>query len=207
MVSFNNIANRPLRIPQSSLRIHRYTFFFSLFLSTCLLILVHYGKLGHQAPFIASMILCGVDFFMRVVIVERCHAPREWFINPERDPAAGHEEEQLGTPPLSNYHHHRLPEISTTHTNMSSCCSYSETSDELQASGTTTTTQHDDAFTADDNDTTTKKVTLGQLLRRPRLLVALHTTVVVAAVMSAFEVTQPCIDVWIINLTYLYSRH
>ncbi|CDS04001.1 hypothetical protein LRAMOSA06956 [Lichtheimia ramosa] len=175
---------------QLGLQMGKLVGFYPLGMMAGLPIGVLYGKLGHQAPFIASMILCGVDFFMRVVIVERCHAPREWFINTDRDAAAAsNEEEQLGTPPLSNYHHHRLPEISTTHTNMSSCCSYSETSDELQASGTTTTTQHDDTFASDDNDATAKKVTLGQLLRRPRLLVALHTTVVVAAVMSAFEST------------------
>lgn len=38
-----------------------------------------YSELGHEAPFIASMILSAIDFVMRVVIIERSSAPAEWF--------------------------------------------------------------------------------------------------------------------------------
>ncbi|KAI8374665.1 major facilitator superfamily domain-containing protein [Radiomyces spectabilis] len=40
---------------------------------------VLYSKLGYQAPFIASIILCGLDFIMRLSIIERTSAPKEWF--------------------------------------------------------------------------------------------------------------------------------
>ncbi|KAI7880549.1 MFS general substrate transporter [Lichtheimia hyalospora FSU 10163] len=62
---------------QLGLQMGKLVGFYPLGMMAGLPIGVLYGKLGHQAPFIASMILCGVDFFMRVVIVERCHAPRE----------------------------------------------------------------------------------------------------------------------------------
>ncbi|CAO3677707.1 unnamed protein product [Rhizopus stolonifer] len=32
---------------------------------------VLYSKLGYEAPFIASVILCGIDFFMRLVVIEK----------------------------------------------------------------------------------------------------------------------------------------
>lgn len=38
-----------------------------------------YSELGHEAPFIASMILSAIDFVMRLVIIERSSAPAEWF--------------------------------------------------------------------------------------------------------------------------------
>ncbi|EPB87383.1 hypothetical protein HMPREF1544_05809 [Mucor circinelloides 1006PhL] len=40
---------------------------------------VLYSELGHEAPFIASMILSAIDLLMRVVIIERSSAPKEWF--------------------------------------------------------------------------------------------------------------------------------
>jgi hypothetical protein len=40
---------------------------------------VLYSELGHEAPFIASMILSAIDLVMRLVIVERSSAPAEWF--------------------------------------------------------------------------------------------------------------------------------
>lgn len=38
-----------------------------------------YSELGHEAPFIASMILSAIDILMRLVIIERSSAPKEWF--------------------------------------------------------------------------------------------------------------------------------
>lgn len=38
-----------------------------------------YSELGHEAPFIASMILSAIDVLMRLVIIERSSAPKEWF--------------------------------------------------------------------------------------------------------------------------------
>lgn len=38
-----------------------------------------YSKLGHEAPFIASMILSAIDFLMRLVVIEKSSAPKEWF--------------------------------------------------------------------------------------------------------------------------------
>lgn len=35
--------------------------------------------MGHEAPFIASMILSAIDLLMRLVIIERSSAPKEWF--------------------------------------------------------------------------------------------------------------------------------
>ncbi|KAI8142460.1 major facilitator superfamily domain-containing protein [Fennellomyces sp. T-0311] len=125
---------------------------------------VLYAKLGYQAPFIASMVLCGIDFFMRVVIIERCHLPKEWFAKPEDV-----EQGKSSRPVVGSISHHRLPEISTTHTNISSSCSF-----------------NDEVPTGDGNQTK-HKVTLKQLLMRPRLLVSLNLTVVVATVMSCFE--------------------
>ncbi|RCI05753.1 hypothetical protein CU098_010385 [Rhizopus stolonifer] len=40
---------------------------------------VLYSELGHQAPFIASMILSAIDFLMRLVIIERSSSPPDWF--------------------------------------------------------------------------------------------------------------------------------
>ncbi|KAI9491064.1 major facilitator superfamily domain-containing protein [Zychaea mexicana] len=131
-----------------------------------------YSKLGHQAPFIASMVLCGIDFFMRLVIVERCHLPKEWFIKPEDEENTPKDSQQpAAEAPFSQ---HQLPNISTTHTNISSCYSLS---DEFN--------NHDGSNT--NSNQTRHKVTLLQLLRQPRLLVSLNLTVVVATVMSSFE--------------------
>ncbi|KAG2230576.1 hypothetical protein INT48_006881 [Thamnidium elegans] len=44
-----------------------------------LFMLILYSELGHEAPFIASMILSAIDFVMRLVIIERSSAPAEWF--------------------------------------------------------------------------------------------------------------------------------
>lgn len=38
-----------------------------------------YSELGHEAPFIASMILSAIDLLMRLVIIEQSSAPKEWF--------------------------------------------------------------------------------------------------------------------------------
>jgi hypothetical protein len=40
---------------------------------------VLYSELGHEAPFIASMILSAIDFVMRLVIIERSSSPAAWF--------------------------------------------------------------------------------------------------------------------------------
>ncbi|KAI8891254.1 MFS general substrate transporter [Backusella circina FSU 941] len=47
---------------------------------------VLYSKLGHQAPFIASIILSGIDLVMRLVVIERSSAPAEWFSPRDEDP-------------------------------------------------------------------------------------------------------------------------
>lgn len=108
------------------------------------------------------MVLCGLDFFMRLVIVERCHSPKEWFIKPDTEAQNGNNTTQQ----------HPSPEISTTHTNISSSCSHCG--------------DHNDENTH--TKTNDSQVTVRKLLRRPRLLVSLHITLVVAAVMSSFEV-------------------
>ncbi|CAO3627973.1 unnamed protein product [Cunninghamella blakesleeana] len=38
-----------------------------------------YSKLGPQTPFIAASVLTGIDFLMRLVIIEPAHSPKEWF--------------------------------------------------------------------------------------------------------------------------------
>ncbi|KAG2227116.1 hypothetical protein INT45_003846, partial [Circinella minor] len=132
---------------------------------------VLYAKLGYQAPFIASMILCGADFFMRLVIIERCHLPKEWFIKPG-------DEENSVTKEQTTIHtaasQHQLPNISTTHTNISSSC---------YSFGDDFTMKNDSS----NNQVTESKVTVKRLLQQPRLLVSLNLTIVVAAAMSAFE--------------------
>ncbi|KAF7730836.1 Ras- protein Rab-7A [Apophysomyces ossiformis] len=40
---------------------------------------VLYSRVSPQAPFVASMIFSGIDFFMRLVIIERSSSPKEWF--------------------------------------------------------------------------------------------------------------------------------
>lgn len=86
--------------------------------------LVLYSELGYEAPFIASMILSGIDFLMRLVIIEGQHVENE-------EPAP----EEPNKP----------------------------------------------------------SVTWIQLLKQKRLIVSLGLTVVVATVMSAFEVHSSCI--------------
>ncbi|OBZ87158.1 putative MFS-type transporter C18.02 [Choanephora cucurbitarum] len=34
---------------------------------------------GHKAPFIASMLLSGIDFLMRLIVIERSSSPASWF--------------------------------------------------------------------------------------------------------------------------------
>ncbi|KAI9485302.1 MAG: major facilitator superfamily domain-containing protein [Benjaminiella poitrasii] len=46
---------------------------------------VLYSEIGHEAPFIASMILSGIDLIMRLVIVERSSSPKEWFESNHED--------------------------------------------------------------------------------------------------------------------------
>ena len=111
------------------------------------------------------MVLWGIDFFMRLVIVERCHLPKEWLAKPEDV-----ENRKSSTHVTESISHHRLPEISTTHTSISSSCSFT------------------DEHHIEDNNQPKHKVTVKQLLMRPRLLVSLNLTVVVATVMSCFEV-------------------
>ncbi|KAI8096323.1 major facilitator superfamily domain-containing protein [Halteromyces radiatus] len=41
-----------------------------------------YSNLGYQSPFIASSILTGLDFLMRLVIIEPCHSPPECAFEP-----------------------------------------------------------------------------------------------------------------------------
>ncbi|KAI8330058.1 major facilitator superfamily domain-containing protein [Chlamydoabsidia padenii] len=53
-----------------------------------------YSNLGYQSPFIASAILCGVDFLMRLVIIEPCHSPPEWFLPPGDDEAGKDDKEK-----------------------------------------------------------------------------------------------------------------
>lgn len=101
------------------------------------------------------MSLCGIDFFMRLVIVERCHSPKEWFLKGPQDV-----EQQQAT----------------------------ETSAE-QHNDTTSRRSSSDSTTAE-RSPPNNKVTLWQLLRRPRLLVSLHLTMILAAVLSSFEVKQ-----------------
>ncbi|KAI8637354.1 major facilitator superfamily domain-containing protein, partial [Parasitella parasitica] len=43
---------------------------------------VLFSNLGHQAPFIASMILSGIDLLMRVVVIERSSSPKECAFEP-----------------------------------------------------------------------------------------------------------------------------
>ncbi|KAI7907823.1 major facilitator superfamily domain-containing protein [Cokeromyces recurvatus] len=40
---------------------------------------VLYSEIGYEAPFIASMILSGLDLIMRLIIIERSSSPKEWF--------------------------------------------------------------------------------------------------------------------------------
>lgn len=43
-----------------------------------------YSKLGPQTPFIAASVLTGIDFLMRLVIIEPAHSPKEWFDDDHR---------------------------------------------------------------------------------------------------------------------------
>ncbi|ORX57641.1 MFS general substrate transporter [Hesseltinella vesiculosa] len=49
---------------------------------------VLYSKLGPQAPFVASSIIGGVDFFMRLFVVEPGHCPAEWLSTPKDEEEA-----------------------------------------------------------------------------------------------------------------------
>lgn len=51
-----------------------------------------YSKLGHEAPFIASMILSALDFLMRLVVIEKSSAPKEWF--EEKSTSSAHDLEK-----------------------------------------------------------------------------------------------------------------
>ncbi|KAG0170412.1 Ras- protein Rab-7 [Apophysomyces sp. BC1021] len=42
---------------------------------------VLYSRVSPQAPFVASLVFSGMDFFMRLVIIERSSSPKEWFID------------------------------------------------------------------------------------------------------------------------------
>lgn len=109
-----------------------------------------YSNLGYQSPFIASAILCGVDFLMRLVIIEPCHSPPEWFAadqDEENDDKAKEKEEM-------------------------------ENEDQSHDEGT------------EEEPPVVVRVTTLQLLRHPRLMVSLFLTVIVATVMSAFEVKK-----------------
>jgi hypothetical protein len=85
-------------------------------------LIVLYSELGYEAPFIASMILSGIDFLMRLVIIEGQHVEKVENAKP------------------------------------------------------------------DVQEGTMKTVTWLQLLKQKRLIVSLGLTMVVATVMSAFEV-------------------
>lgn len=91
-----------------------------------------YSELGHEAPFIASMILSGIDLFLRLVIIERSSAPKSWF-----------EDSILTTP------------------------------------------KEEDQIVEKDSK---KAVSWTQLLKQPRLITSLALTIIVATVLSAFEV-------------------
>ncbi|KAL0088600.1 major facilitator superfamily domain-containing protein [Phycomyces blakesleeanus] len=42
---------------------------------------VLYSELGYQAPFIASLIICAIDFFMRIAIIEKPVFSKTWPLN------------------------------------------------------------------------------------------------------------------------------
>ena len=111
---------------------------------------------------------------MRLVIIERCHLPQEWFIKSGDEENSATEKQIAAVASTSQY---QLPSISTTHTNISSSC-YSFYDDFTTNNGSI------------NNQETKPKVTLKRLLQQPRLLVSLNLTVVVAAAMSAFEVNS-----------------
>ncbi|KAI8365670.1 major facilitator superfamily domain-containing protein [Choanephora cucurbitarum] len=58
---------------------------------------VLYSELGHKAPFIASMLLSGIDFLMRLIVIERSSSPASWFT----DEPAKEETEKTHSPTLS----------------------------------------------------------------------------------------------------------
>ncbi|CEP09420.1 hypothetical protein [Parasitella parasitica] len=58
---------------------------------------VLFSKLGHQAPFIASMILSGIDLLMRVVVIERSSSPKEWFQDAEKETCIKADDGDLAT--------------------------------------------------------------------------------------------------------------
>ncbi|CAO3689333.1 unnamed protein product [Umbelopsis vinacea] len=47
-----------------------------------------YHQLGFKAPFIFCIILAGIDFIMRLLIVERRRNPKEWFVDMDKASAA-----------------------------------------------------------------------------------------------------------------------
>jgi hypothetical protein len=106
-----------------------------------------YSKLGHQAPFIASIILSGLDLIMRLVVIERSSAPAEWF---------SHKDEDI----------EKIAESGSDHRTVKDDSSSVITAKEVQE----------------------KRVTWAQLLKKPRLIVSLMLSTIVATVMSAFEV-------------------
>lgn len=112
-----------------------------------------YSNLGYQSPFIASAILCGVDFLMRLVIIEPCHSPPEWFAADQDEESNGKEKEKEKMEIDEQYH-------------------------------------GEEAEEAEEEPPVAVRVTTFQLLRHPRLIVSLFLTVIVATVMSAFEVKK-----------------
>ncbi|KAI8139300.1 major facilitator superfamily domain-containing protein [Fennellomyces sp. T-0311] len=59
-----------------------------------------YHTMGYKAPFIFCIILAGVDFILRLVLIERRNNPKQWFEAPSTGSAT--EEPRITTTPIAN---------------------------------------------------------------------------------------------------------
>ncbi|CAO3583239.1 unnamed protein product [Absidia cylindrospora] len=134
-----------------------------------------YSNLGYQSPFIASSMLCGLDFFMRLIIIEPCHSPPEWFVSQDKESQQPIEEKK-STPA-------NLQDIEPSHQHHRHHRNQYPLSD-----GQSDATVVIDVSTSPD-DSPALRVTTLQLLKHPRLIVSLLLTIITATVMSAFEPT------------------
>ncbi|CAO3646014.1 unnamed protein product [Cunninghamella echinulata] len=124
-----------------------------------------YSKLGPQTPFIASSVLTGIDFLMRLIIIEPCHSPKEWFQDDENT---------------------NKKKTNKMEDNQSEMTIAFDIDDDYRLQQQE---QQHEKKVIDQDNVEVKKVTTMQLLKHPRLIVSLALTIVTATVMSAFEPT------------------
>jgi hypothetical protein len=114
------------------------------------------------------MILCTIDFSLRLLLVERSKAPFQW--------QASTDIEKSNKTIILNPPHNRINSTNSGDEGL------------YDASSDISSFDDDDNSVMDAHENDKERVTWGYLLKQPRLLVSLAVTVMVATVMTAFEV-------------------